>query len=70
MSLIRILIWGLLFYFLYRLLRDLFSSRRSRRPTIKSDQTPHMPPPYDPTQVEDIDYQEVEDRRKDSDHAE
>lgn len=36
------------------------------RPSVKGKPENHIPPPYDPNQVEDIDYKDVKDQDRDN----
>lgn len=58
----RILIFVTLVYFLYRILNRFRNtgSRPPKQPRIKrTTSVPQTPPPYDPDDVEDIDYTDV-----------
>ncbi len=56
---IRLLVWGVVIYFLFSLVRNLIRGifRIPQQPPER--QRPPDPPPYDPSMVEDIDYEEI-----------
>jgi hypothetical protein len=62
MGFLRIILFVILFYFVYKLLKSLLKPAQKRRFSVKGKSQNNIPPPYDPNQVEDIDYEEV--RRK------
>ncbi len=64
--LLRLIIWGVLIYFVYRFFSNFFAKFKSPEPPIKGQHQQPAPPPYDPNQVEDIPYVEV--KKKDDDH--
>lgn len=64
MSLLRIVLIVILIYFVYKLLKNfILKSLPKEHPSVKGSPQNHIPPPYDPNQVEDIDYKDV--KRKD-----
>lgn len=63
---IRLLLWVALFYLIYRLVRNLFPTPPKHSPGVKGNAPEKVPPPYDPRQVEDIDYQEVRPKNRDN----
>ncbi|MCK6619306.1 MAG: hypothetical protein HUU32_03765 [Calditrichaceae bacterium] len=67
MGFIRFLLFLALIYLVYRLVRNLFPALPKQPPRVKGDAPEKVPPPYDPGQVEDIDYKEV--RPKDRNNA-
>lgn len=67
MGFIRLLLLVALIYLLYRLARKLFPALPKQPPRVKGDAPEKVPPPYDPGQVEDIDYKKV--RPKDRNNA-
>ncbi len=59
---IRLILIGLVFYFLGKMVKSLFQvspSARSRASTTKKPK--QTPPPFDPSQIEDIDYEEIKE---------
>lgn len=64
MSFLRIVLIVILIYLFYKLLKNaIIKSMSKERPPVKGKSGNHIPPPYDPNQVEDIDYKDV--KRKD-----
>lgn len=64
MSLLRIALIVILIYFVYKLLKNaIIKSMFKERPPVKGSSENHIPPPYDPNRVEDINYKDV--KRKD-----
>lgn len=58
----RFIVFLLLFYLLYKLLKNLFTSQK-KTGVFNRGTTPPQPPPYDPNSVEDIDYEEVKEKK-------
>lgn len=56
---IRILLYAFIFYFIYRLLRNLFLPTQKEKPGIKGNPEQKEPRPYDKNNVEDIDYEDL-----------
>jgi hypothetical protein len=63
MGFLRIILFVILFYFVYKLFKNLLKPAQKRRFFVKGKSQNKIPPPYDPNQVEDIDYEEI--KRKD-----
>lgn len=59
MPLFRLILWGFIAYFLYKLFKSLFKPTTNRRVFRQDTTQPTSPPPFDPRNVEDIDYIEV-----------
>lgn len=65
MSLLRIVLIVILIYFVYKLLKNfILRSLPKERPSVKGRSKDHIPPPYDPNQVEDIDYKDVKRKHR------
>lgn len=64
MGFLRILLFTILIYFVYKLLKNLLKPGGKQRPPVKGKPENHTPPPYDPNQVEDIDYEEVKRKKR------
>lgn len=63
MGLFRTVLIVLLIYFVYKLLKNFIKPLSKDRPSVNGAPKNHIPPPYDPNQVEDIGYKDV--KRKD-----
>jgi hypothetical protein len=68
MGLLRIILYVVLIYLVYKLLKNLLKPAQKQRFSMKGKSQNDTPPPYDPNQVEDIDYEEV--KRKNREDAE
>ncbi|MGH1362466.1 MAG: hypothetical protein ACRBF0_02855 [Calditrichia bacterium] len=65
MFLIRVLVIGAFIYYGYRYVKRRFGLQAKKQGNIPGRNSKNVtPPPYDPSQVEDIDYKEV--RKKDT----
>lgn len=56
---LRILLIALLFYFIYRLIKNLFLPTNKEKSGIKGNPNKQKPRPYDKNNVEDIDYEDL-----------
>ena len=56
---VRLVLYILLGYLLYKLFHSLFGGDGEKRRKVKGEPPRVSPPPYDPSQVEDIEYKEV-----------
>jgi len=56
---VRILLYAFIFYFLYRLIRNLFLPTHKEKTEIKGNPGQKEPRPYDKNNVEDIDYEDL-----------
>ncbi len=67
--LIKLFIFGTLIYFAYRGIKNfldpLLNSGRQSSPVEPPSSQP-APPPYDPNRVEDIDFEEIRERKRKS----
>ena len=66
MGLFRTILIVVLVYFVYKLLKNFMKPVTKERPSVKGKPENHIPPPYDPNQVEDIDYKDVKDQDRDN----
>ncbi len=59
-SLLRFILFVVLFYYLFKWIKNLMLREGQRRARVKGNNAGNdTPPPYDPNKVEDIDYKEV-----------
>ncbi len=59
---IRLILIGLIFYFLGKMVKSLLRIPSASRPSAPNAQKPKQtPPPFDPSQIEDIDYEEIKE---------
>ncbi len=56
---LRILLYAILFYFLYKLMKKLFLPTTKKKTHIRGNSNKSKPSPYDKNNVEDIDYEEL-----------
>lgn len=56
---LRILLYGILFYFLYKFVKKLFLPTTKKKTHIRDDSKRDKPRPYDKDNIEDIDYEEL-----------
>jgi hypothetical protein len=56
---IRIILYGILFYIIYKFLRRLFEPSSQQRTSVRGDPKPEKQQPYDKSKAEDIDYEDV-----------
>ncbi len=62
--LFRTFLFFLLFYYLVKWFRNFIAPTSKNRPKVKGKSPENnAPPPYDPRNVEDIDYREVKKKR-------
>jgi len=67
LSLIRTFLFFLLIYYLVKWFRNFTAPTSKNRPKVKGKSSENSaPPPYDPRNVEDIDYREVKKKRNGS----
>ncbi|NIS38076.1 hypothetical protein GWN91_02625 [Candidatus Saccharibacteria bacterium] len=65
MGFLRIVLIILFVYLVYKLLKNLFTPRTNKNTSVKGNSSKTVsPPPYDPDQVEDVDYKEVKSDKK------
>lgn len=55
----KILFYGILFYFLYKLMKKAFLPTNKKKTHIRGNSDKSKPRPYDKNNVEDIDYEEL-----------
>ncbi|GEM_PF-4221122 len=70
MPLFRFILWGFIAYFLYKLFKSLFKPTTHQRVFRQDTTQPASPPPFDPKNVEDIDYIEVKKKPSQEDPPE
>jgi len=59
---IRLFLIGILIYFFSKIVKSLFSGAQSSNVSSQFKQTAKQtPPPFDPSQIEDIDYEEIKE---------
>lgn len=56
---IRILFYGILIYLIYKFLKRLVAPVAQNKTHVKGDPSKEKPSPYDKSNVEDIDYEDV-----------
>lgn len=57
---LRVLLYAVLFYILYRMVKNLLSKPKKKKDThIGGNSAGNEPRPYDKSNVEDIDYEEL-----------
>lgn len=57
---IKLIFYGILFYFIYKVFKKLVEPNNNRRKTqVKGDAKGEQPSPYDKNKVEDIDYEDL-----------
>jgi hypothetical protein len=64
MGLLRIILFVILFYFVYKLFRNLVKPAHKQRYSVRGKSQNNTPPPYDPNRVEDIDYEEIKRKNR------
>ena len=57
--LFRVILFVTLFYFVYKLVKNMLSPGHGKKTFNRGTAPKNVPPPYDPNQVEDVDYEET-----------
>lgn len=66
MFLFRLLVFVIFIYVVYKLIKNLFleMSRENNQNSVKGTPEQGVPPPYDPHNVEDIEFKDIEKGHK------